>query len=643
MTHKAGRLLLAFVLALSCMGLGSCKFSETITETVYDQSAENIDYDNETKLLTNTIDAEETSNDLPELAVSDDSDPDANFVIEVPVYGGTEEGTPVPQVYFDSEGSEDSAKVAVQEPEETDSEEETEQEEGVADDPESDSSSNPEGGDGTAEDDDADDGPENQGDDLTDAGSGKNANNEIKEYHGEGEFAEIPEDITRVTAVGQAAVIVSMLGGEAGALVGADEEFTQNSAVQTVLANKGVSEVATLWSGDGSEEGSLIDMDALLAADPQLCYVISGDDTLSDEEIETLLANNILVYYLPNMNSAGAICSAVEIVGQTLEAGGNAQAGELYRSYLADHDALVSEIISLNGGITGGYNYDTAQSVDTSATTRYTLYISDWDYSAVYSDTNGYLSSASGVGISELGSAWSPLAYYMSVGGAINNASAGTFSYRDGYTGLVWQFSQTMLPCSFSRWSALDLEKVNYNMSSGNGLDESLTWVSSGRVEATGATSGYGLGTENFPAVIVKTQEMKEAMEADMVRENGLYHPYGTATSSQGGVVNISVVGFYTGTNLCEASIGAIGGLATSVLNDGTTVNYYDILVNPCGLFESWTDGSVESYLECAWIYQQFVDPSYDVDSLIIDFYQTYFNYNLTASDLATIYAGASE
>lgn len=618
-------LLCVCLLAVFACCLAGCVYSETITQKIYEQTDDNeVDEEAQT-LLVNTLDAEQTSDALPTLATDNTSKDKDKTEENLPQYGEDLSDVLVAQV----EESEDAADDQVTSGG-TGSSGIGTTSAGMPEDGDDEGASSEDGeGDAVGE----GENPEAEGDTVSEVGAGKNEGNEVKVYSDYGDIPEIPEGVTHVTAVGQAAVIVSMLGGteDDTPLVGADEDFTEDAQVQKVLAAKGVSQVQTFWENDGDAEGDLIDIDAIINSETELCFVLEDDDTFTEAQEDKLVAANIIVYVLPELTTATKITYAVELVGQILEEGGNEQAGELYEEYVDYHDELVSTFKDKNGGLAGGFNYNTGKTVSSSADEIVSLFISDWDYTADYDDANGsYLSSSQGVGISAVGYKTSPLSYYMSVGGVVNNAAANSFRTVKSGNACVWQFSQTQAPCAWKRWNSIDRTKATYAIPASDGMTWSLLWSDS---------LGEGLGTDSFPAVIVADQKMKTAMQADAKKSNGLYYPYPVTVGSRGGVVQITTVGYYSGSNLVSASIGKDSD-GNSVLNDGSTVTMYDIYVNPQGLFCSWTEGSVESVLESAWIYKTFIDSSYAVRQEVKDFYSTFYGYSLSSSELDTILDG---
>lgn len=644
--RNLSKLLAAIFTAITLVAAVGCTPSETIMQIIYDQDPQN-EVDVTQTLLVNDPNAEKASDTLPKL-VSDETNANAqNTKAELPRYGGdtsevlvakpvegpTEEEGDVES----SQAGDDSDSATANAPGKgSDSEKSPEGESGVQgeDDGEDDPGADFEPDDGRG-DDAGDDGenPDFQGDDDTPTGKGKNAKNEVKVYKDYGEFPEIPEDIHRVTAVGQAAVIVSMLGGTADAtpLLGADENLLDDEQAQRVLAGKGLASVAKVWKNDGTAEGDLLDVQDVIDLDPELCFVTEGEDTLTKEQEDALLEANIIVYVLPNMTSPSKIVYAVQLVGEILAEGGNAQAGELAGKYSEFHNNLVTTIASNNNGVTGGFDYDTGRDVATGASPLYSLYISDWDYDARYDDPVGYIETPEGVAVTDVGYETHPVSYYMSVGGVSNTAALSTFRVLSGYSAPVWQFSLSQAPCTWSDWTRINREKVSYELK-GNGFSYALLWANEGQ--------GYGLGTPEFPGVIVATQQMKTSMQAEALRSRGIYYPYPATSSSRGGIITATMVGFDNGLNLVASCIGTTGGGLASALNNGSgQVGSYDIHVNPHGLFSSWTDGSVESVLECAWVYKTFRDENYDLDTVVRGFYHDFYGFDL-ADDLETVLAG---
>ena len=657
---NAKNVALAVLSVLFAASLSGCNLSDTVTETIYEQNPEN-EVDDTRTILVNDPNATVVSDTLPKLVTSDTDDNEQDTTADLPRYGGDTsemltakptESTVEDDQTTDNPSQADSnpdTSTVIDDP----GEQETEQTgEGSAGNDTSSKSSSKKGrkkgskgkgkGSSNTTDDDAGRGdkankkgknPDAEGKKPDKTGKGKkNEKNEVKVYEDYGEFPEIPEDVQHVTAVGQAAVIVSMLGGAPNEtpLVGADADFVNDEWIQKVLENKGALLVKSAWEGDGTSEGDLEDVQDIIDLDPDLCFVTEGEATFTEEQENALLDENIIVYVLPDMSKASKIVQAVTIVGDILEAGGNEKAGDLAEQYEQMHEDFVKDMLNRNQGMAGGYDYENEKTVDSSATSMYSLFISDWDYDARYQDPSGFLSTPRGVGVADVGFSEHPVSYYMSVGGVSNTAACGDFRKLGGQSAPVWQFSCSQAPCTWDSWSYIDRSKVSYELR-GNGFSLALLY-------AGGDGEGYGLGTDSYPGVIVDTSKMREAMLAQAQKEGDVYYAYPVASSSKGGVISSSMVGYNNGSSLVASSIGMSGKGAASVLNDGSgNVEPYHVYVNPHGLFCDWAAGSVESFLEAGWVYKTFRNEDYDLDSEVKAFYRDFYDYGLSQDDLDAI------
>lgn len=632
--------MLAAVLAVLCAvcvlcALPGCLPSDAITQKIYDNKDDSLEEDDAQKVLYNDIKAKKTVDTLPKLQNTKSKKKNETDQ-DLPRYGGDTSNALVAQPTYKNE-AQNRGKVSTK----TEKSEKTDEERNSGD---ADKSSTGEGarsaaGRGTKKNADSGENGSATGRHKTKNGSGKNAGNEVKVYEDYGDAPEIPKGITKVTAVGQAAVIVSMLGATAKKtpLVGADAELLSDSRAKAALSKKSISKAKTLWKKDGASK-DLLSVDRLVKADPDLCFVFEGDDTFTAKQQKELLENKIIVYVLPALTSARKIEYAVQLVAKILDKGGNEQAQTVCDAYAKWHDDLVKELEDANGGITGGFNYDTGKRVSTNADALYTLYLSDWDATARYNDENGgFLQSSSGAGVCELSYKDSPLCHYLSVGGVVNNAATGTWrsATLSGQTAVAWQFSQTTCPSAFKYWSRLDRSKVSYAPATGDGLDRALMWNTGDRV---------GLGTDEFPGVIVKTKRIAGYLEKDAANSTGIYHPYPVSRTS--GRTSVSGVGYTNGNSLVSSCIGTSESGSSSVFYDESgkaNGKTYGIHVNPRGMTGSWTDGSVESVLESAWAYRTFRKPDYDLESKVKGFYRTFFDHDLTDGEYDSIVAGPAK
>ena len=102
----AALVLLALTVAL-CALLAGCKDPVQVTETVYTQDAEEVDYDNPTKIYVQTADAEETTDLLPALDAGDENPDDAEEAL--PDSAGDEDNGEAPDEELDEDDGDDGA------------------------------------------------------------------------------------------------------------------------------------------------------------------------------------------------------------------------------------------------------------------------------------------------------------------------------------------------------------------------------------------------------------------------------------------------------------------------------------------------------------------------------------------------------
>lgn len=445
---------------------------------------------------------------------------------------------------------------------------------------------------------------------------------------------KIPSNIDEVAAVGNNAVIVSMVAGSSDKTPLKACDTNTKKQASKVLAKKGISKVTALWSGDGSSSGSLSDanMKKLLQKGtiPDLVFVTENSGTLSKAQIKTLKKHKVDVYYLPELTSAKRIRYAVRVVGMILDKGGVSGAKSNYQQYLSWESDKVSSYS--NGKFAGGYNFDEDKSADDVSDPQVTLFIDDWDKSARYKQSG--VSSSGGVALSTVGYQAAPISYYLSAGGALNNAASKTFRRaQDGAEGIVWQFNNTTASSAPSEWSnlsATDYDLTN-DLSSSNFKNNLLFYSDSD-------TDGFGYGTSSFNTVITKSKEIRKLFNSSVKAGKGLYHAYSSSDGTPGSTI---------GGHRVSACIGYDGKSAVSNASSNMKV-----LVNPKGLAQSsasdqlcsWTDGSVESVLETSWANYQFNGGSKDAfESDVKDFYSTFYDYDLSDDDLSKIESGVSK
>lgn len=644
---RAVQLVLVVLMAATlCASLGGCKISDRLTEVIYDQESEDIDYDNPSKVLVQDTEAEETTTELPLVETGDEEKDDqeeedptedeeettdeeattADVTQQISTTYSTTTGGSLAAGNNGSGGEGEDSEGGSEASEESDDETSGGDAEGAG-----------KGG--------------SEGDASSALGgeSGARSGGDTTYYAEVGTNQQVASGIDYVAACGEAATIVSMLAGDAGALLYTDAEWASRSKIKKVLGSRYNTDVVQAWSDDGDSYDLSDAMLQTMIEDERLecVFVMSGCETLTDAQQDALEEAGIVIQVLPDMTTATNITATVEWVGRMFEAGDNQNSTALERAeaYVQFHDELLEEVADVASTSTTD---NSGKPVSSSGTQYYTLYVSDWVKNVSYVGSSADLSTKYGIGICTVGYAWSPLYYYMSVGGAYSTSSVSKGNYTSGTT-LVWQFNTNQLTMKESDFSKSSLV-TNYQKNSGN-TAYGWTYLCS---------SGYiGVGTDQFPLVITDTQDSAERMLAD--REygessdsiNSLYELYPLISYTTGSVT-YSWVGLQgTSSVMCYA----VGGLTSSQSSgqtytqmknalEGSTADY-DVVTNPEGLFgESWTQGSVESVLEAAWISYLYYPDEHEsnyVAQTIADFYAEFYGYALSSSELETILAGPED
>ena len=459
-------------------------------------------------------------------------------------------------------------------------------------------------------------------DDEITAGTRKENDAEIIDANGS--YVKIPSDVETVAAVGEVAVIVEMLGGD-GRLVATSESLTDNELAQKVFDD--LDDVKTLWEEDGTEGISSSDFKKLVKLCPDVCLVTSGESIFTDAQLETLEENDIPVVTVYRMNIADNILENVDLIGELLgsdTSDGKKNAVKMAQKYTTWYEKYISQ----NKGkrftdyTLTDYNNDVVSSggsvkyLNSQGSGYYTLFIEYWDTTAdvsVYSNESyGLVASWSGgAGATDSGYSNSPLSYYMSMASVVNSAAAESarLGLKKQYTWYVngWLNTQIVVYISgqFTDYKASDSSNGPY-----------LSRVRTSALENTQLNT-VALGSDDFDTVIVANSNIKTRLKSSMLLKS-----YDLQT--EGGY---SYYGFKSGGLRYE----------TSVTDD------YDIVVNPYGV-SCWYEGSVEAPLEMMWIGYTFGTTSADEEDLydvIRTFYDTFYDYDISDSDIAKILKGS--
>ena len=211
-----------------------------------------------------------------------------------------------------------------------------------------------------------------------------------------GRTVELPESVEHVAAVGEAAVLVEMLGGPERLSV---SSASLSSGLSGELLN---SECEMLWSGDGRSPLSAEEFSRLLELAPQACLEISGQTSFSEEQLAALEEAGIPYVVLPALNTDEGIRLAVILIGQVLGGQGEPDAVKRAEEYLAFHDRVLSLVASrVSPWLPDGVDYATGNTAAGGSGTEgvTALFVSGWDDTASWSLHDDAYETLSGTGL----------------------------------------------------------------------------------------------------------------------------------------------------------------------------------------------------------------------------------------------------
>lgn len=389
---------------------------------------------------------------------------------------------------------------------------------------------------------------------------------------------EVPENVDTVAAVDSAAVAVLMLGG-ADRLAAADEDLTSDSLAAAVFP--GLSDVPALWSESGTAAPlNSSDFQRLIDLRPDVCFETSGSATFTNAQVEALQENGICYVVLPAPTSTANLKIIAQVVGAVL--GDHTESGgydgvSIAQSYCSWVDRTLSSLAVLGD-----------------LESSYTLYVDNWDEDAYYtidqaSDCHGY-----GAAVINNGRMASCLAVsnFLSPASVTNVTSLG----------------------AFSRMETIYFTPIDTTFSS-----VSVTGSAASRLTPVKLLSeGNCLGSERFQTVIAGSNSVKNGIESSR-----LWECFGRVTSGNGNFTDYGFLDDY-------------GEIVRS-----TIVGEYTVLVNPRGV-GGWASGSVESVLEAVWAGYAITGSGGedDVRDAILEFYSTFYRYDLSDEQLDAILAG---
>ena len=664
-SHLARRIAIATFCAALVLFMATatgCRDSDALKDIIYDQNSDLIDYDNPNKYYINDSTSDIDSDKVSSMEVSDEQ-PDSDQVQNLVVYSSTpntvgyiakkSEFSSAPDfygieasesVFFYQSDSIDAFHHAITPAEEEeepqpDEDSQPEQQQGMA------SSEASELGGTTINDSTPDDNGAGKGeeDPIEDDGTGGATSSQgvgnDKDFTIAFDVIDLDADIPRVNSVaayGQYAVIFQMIGGS-GALAATDSA-TLESLNAAGVANSAVAG----WSDGGTPDG--IDADAIVASGAK--YIVTTDAAaytrqLNDYAMKKLNDAGVQFITLASLNTSTNILKDVETVGEMLQGSEVAAYGNDARSRAEKYESMHDEVVS---GANGGLAQDIANDVDrvlqykgtsslgfSSNPVLYTVLIDDYDPDAIHTGT----SFASGLAYASAGCATTPVSYYIQAGGAINNAAALTTDAADGAIPVL-QFATSQISPTSSSWAygkAVKLLNANALANMAHPLLDSGTLNGAAGENALGLAAG--LGTTAMPAVIVTSESIKEEILENSALDNGMYHPYGYATSGSG----IGTAGaLMAGTTPIWSCIGANEGGLPSAENPnnplGNSLSSANVVVMPNGEFCDWTEGSVESFLVSGWVSAELKGSGFDWMGYVSDFYSYFYGINVSESDL---------
>ncbi len=682
---KRSRKFILVALVAACMlmlltVMSGCRPSDALKEIIYDQSSDIVDYDNELKFYISNDQAELENENIPSTETNrteEETDEKQNIVVY-----SSEPNSPdftAKQSLWsmdpDFEGIEASVKVNFYESDDPNvSKQHIKTDHPIEDSDDSDDAVDYVE-DGTELDDDkagTAESPTSSNVDGSDSSAGGNggskdpnattAEGETNDPRGNvdedltGDYADIPKHDS-VAAYGDVAVLVQIIGGN-GALAAADKTLLSGDFKSKVFTK---ASIKTGWSDDGtdkdytSDKGTHIDTDAIIKSGAEALLVPSGS-YLTSKQKKALNKGGVEVDQVYAMTNSKYIKKNADTIGEMLSESKDIQYSDpegRASEYKEFFNTTIDEACkAANGGdkkLAGGdtiYERKNTTKYTSASSYKYTLLIDDYDTSAEYTKSYGsWTPKSNGAALSTVGYSTTPVSFYLQAGGLVNTAAA-----KGGKTAgqvIDWQFNSNMAAFNKGKWTfstggAVDKSRnISVNASGGWTMSFFTATSGSGNSSDTGGEIASGaptnnFGTSSFPKVIAATQQIQTKLIENSTNSSGIYHPYSSISTSLGNCCGV----YSGGSGTFMSAIGADG--ATQVFSKGLTED--DVLVNPHGLFSSWTEsGSPESFLEAAWACEEISGKEYPGGwkQRVKDFYEQF--YDGYTPDMDTIEKGAEK
>lgn len=449
---------------------------------------------------------------------------------------------------------------------------------------------------------DDDDNNKNDKDKEANAGSGGQG----ETYDASGKSTALPQNVHTVAATGQYALITQMLAGK-GALVAADEEWLSQVKKSGAFKGEGLGSVSVAWNGDGTKKGSG-SVDKLLKLKPDCLLVQStAKSGLSKQDLAKLKKSGVNIVTMPKLGTVDTpdsnITSAVEIVGELLKDAGTTvqyDASAMADTYKSMHKTTINTCVKANGGYTykvysgstfgfiyQGTDKDGKSTTKLSTTRLTTSFIDSWlslkrktvsssrsfggakmDY---LSSTSDKLDCSEGLGLSATATSknFLLLDYYLQCSGVQDNALEGAkpVLYSDSLG-----YSRPYAVVAGASDNITELDRIVVKRSAPSSL-----WYT-----PTGAANDWiTVGDDSYPGIIVRDSKIAKKVLASAKKEKGYYN---------------------------------VG-------------QRYYVYTMPKGVAGNWADGTVESYLTCAWAYDLFRGDNNltNASTYVSSFYETFY------------------
>ncbi len=644
----AACILLAACVAFSFAG---CRDSDALKEIIYDQTSDSIDKDNPDKIYINDSSSDETTDKLPALE-NDENAPVTDERQSLVVYGSSPntKNIETKQSLYDAtpefSGIEASGTVAFYyaEDENASDHEVAHETEYSQDDEELEyfNTSNTEidsqapmtgseGSDDSSSEEGGDSGHDNLTSEESDDGGSDDGDYTI--IYNTADPNQKPPKISKIAASGAYATIVAMIGGK-GALAATDYT-TLHSKFSDVFDCSGVK---TGWKSDGE-----MDVDAIIESGAGAVLLKAKPSNSIQKKLKKA---NVNITLIGDLYTSQEIKDTVKTVGEMLSDSTSIQykgkTQDRASDYIEFHDRVVKASCDANGGLAQAGNCgqlqkssakDKANNSFSSDSATYTALVVEYDSSAKYVGESkaGWKITQPGLAFGNAGYSSSPVAYYIQAGGLIDNSSYELRRETGGGLAPLWQFWSFKF--KKSEWSGSSINKVSSSVEDALKKENKLLLATQeNSLEALNL--GDSFGTDTFPKLIAKSARIKQGIISNSKELKSTLHPFGFVSSDVishlGPTIDIyTCIGFskdLTGSNPL-----------------GSSIPEESIEIQPTGLFCDWTTGTVESFLESAWVNDVVKGNSEKVswENEVQEFYSAFYGYDLTSSDWNYIKAGA--